>query len=131
MKARNKELLTLTIVYFILNLLLISAMSLLQYNGSGYRFIVFANLFLYLLSLASVALQKKGLQSSNPNVFVRSVYSSIILKMFIIMIAALIYVFIERSKINKPALFTAMGLYIVYTVVEVTILMKAAKKKNA
>jgi len=61
-----------------------------------------------------------------------SVYVSIMAKLFICIIAALIYIFIFRKELNKPALFTCMGLYLVYTLVEVSILTKLLKeKKNA
>jgi hypothetical protein len=57
-------------------------------------------------------------------------YASMMFKMFICIIVVLIYVFLFRSKINKPGLFTAMGMYVVYTVVEVSALMKVARTKT-
>ena len=124
--------LPITIVFIIVNILVAVFKTSLKEMGFDISFLVYANCFLLLLSIGGFRLQRKALQSSNPQAFVRGVYSSMIFKMFITMIVVLIYVFVVRSKINKPALFTAMGLYIVYTVVEVTELMKVArKKKNA
>lgn len=132
MKLRDRELFTITVVFIIINLLLVIGTEFLKEHGFDRLFLMSSNLFLYLLSLGGFALQRKGLRSPNPQAFVRGVYSSMIFKMFITMIAVLIYVFLFRSKINKPGLFTAMGLYIVYTVIEVSMLMKLArKKKNA
>jgi hypothetical protein len=58
-------------------------------------------------------------------------YASMMVKLFVTMAAVLIYFFMVRSNLNKPGLFTAMGLYIIYTVVEVRSLMKVARNKNA
>jgi Ca2+/Na+ antiporter len=56
----------------------------------------------------------------------------IMIKLFICLIAALIYIFLFRKNLNRPALFTCMGLYLVYTFIEVSVLTKMLKqKKNA
>ncbi len=132
MKFWDRELFTITIVFIIINVLLIIGATFFKGNGFDENFLRISNLFLYLLSIGAFLIQRKGLRSPNPQAFVRGVYASMIFKMFITMITVLIYVFWLKSKINKPALFTAMGLYIVYTVVEVTMLTKLARsKKNA
>jgi hypothetical protein len=71
----------------------------------------------------------KGLRSANINAFIRGVYSSLLLKMVIIMIAVIIYIFITGGKVNKPSLFTSIGIYFLYTSIEVTQLMKIARRK--
>lgn len=130
MKREYKGLFTITIIFFITNLLLIIGAAFLKNHGVDDFFLMGANMFLFFLSLGGFALQIRGLLSANPQAFVRGVYMSIMFKMFITIIAALIYVLLFKTKINKPALFIAMGLYIVYTVVEVTMLMKLARNKN-
>lgn len=120
------------LLFIILNALLLTGKTFLESRGFDREFLIWANLFLFLLSIGGFLLQRKGLESPNPQAFVRGVYASMIFKMFLVMGVVLVYVFLFRDKINKPALFTAMGLYIVYTVVEVSALMKVArKKKNA
>lgn len=74
--------------------------------------------------------QSKGIRSPDPQKFVRGVYASMMIKMFICMIAILIYIVLNKKNINKPALFTSMGIYIFYTVIEVSGLMKAARKNT-
>jgi hypothetical protein len=49
--------------------------------------------------------------------------------MVIIMIAVIFYIFITGGKVNKPSLFTSMGIYFLYTSIEVTQLMKIARRK--
>ena len=132
MNKTHKAYFPIVMLFVILNGVILTAKTFLDSRGFDREFLIWANLFLFLLSIGGFLLQRKGLQSPNPQAFVRGVYASMIFKMFVTMAAVLIYVFLVRSKINKPGLFTAMGLYIVYTAVEVTALMKLArKKKNA
>ena len=131
-KENRKAFFPIVLLFIILNGLILTFKTFLESHGFDREFLIWANLFLFFISIGGFLLQGKGLQSPNPQAFVRGMYASMMFKMFICMIVVLIYVFLFRSKINKPGLFTAMGLYIVYTVVEVTALMKVArKKKNA
>jgi len=98
--------------------------------GFDFKFLLIANLLLFLLTLAVIFIQTRGLKSPNPNVFLRGIYFSFLLKLFIIMIAVLIYVFMMKSRLNKPSLFTSMGIYILYAAAEVIQLMKIARRKN-
>jgi hypothetical protein len=44
----------------------------------------------------------------------------------------MIYIFACRKNLNKPSLFTCMGLYLLYTLMEVSTLTKRLReKKNA
>lgn len=131
-KDNRKAFFPIVLLFIILNGLILTFKTFLEGNGFDREFLIWANLFLFVLSIGGFLLQRRGLQSPNPQAFVRGVYASLMFKMFLVIIVVLIYVFLSRSKINKPGLFTSMGLYIVYTVVEVTALMKVArKKKNA
>ncbi len=131
-KENKKPFVSVALVFIILNGVIMFAKRFLESHGFDLDFLVSANLFLFLISIGAIFIQLKSLRSPNPQAFVRGMYASMMFKMFIVMIVVLIYVFLVRSRINKPGLFTAMGLYIVYTVVEVTALMKVArKKKNA
>jgi hypothetical protein len=131
MTNRNrKTYLPIVVVFIILNGLIIAGKTFLDSHGFDREFLMWANLFLFLISIGGFLLQRKGVASPNPQAFVRGVYASNLFKMFLTIIVVVVYVFLMRSKINKPALFTAMALYIVYTAVEVTALMKLARKKK-
>lgn len=129
--ASRKPHFPIAVLFILINALILAGKKYLVKWGIDPGFLIWANLFLLVISLAGFLLQKKGLRSANPNAFVRSVYASMMVKLFITMVVVLVYFFIARSKINKPGLFTAMGLYLVYTVVEVRSLMKVARDKNA
>jgi len=128
----RKTFLPVILIFIILNSFIIIFKTFLENNGFDRDFLMVANLLLFVLSLSAFYLQRRALQSNNPNAFVRGVYTAMILKLFVCMIAVAVYAFIKKSGINKPALFTSMGIYILYTSFEVAGLMKVArKKKNA
>ena len=91
--------------------------------------VIFGNLFLFLVTLFSFFIAKKGLQAKSPHAFMRSVYGSIMIKMFLTIIAAFIYIAAYGKQLNKPALFICMGLYLVYTFLEVSILTRILRHK--
>ena len=54
------------------------------------------------------------------------------LKLFVCIIAIVIYIFAFGNNLNKPSLIACMALYIIYTVIEVSVLTRILKeKKNA
>jgi len=131
MKAENKKIFAPVIFAFIIfNGIIIILKTFFKGNGFDTDFLMVANIFFFVLSLAGFFLQRKGLQSDNTNVFIRSVYSAILVKLFVCIIAVTIYAFIKRRNIDKSAIFFSMGLYIVYTSIEVATLMKVAKGKT-
>lgn len=92
--------------------------------------LIVGNTLLFVITLISFLLARRGLDNSNPHAFVRSVYISVMLKLFVCIIAAFIYISVYKSNLNKPALFVCMGLYLAYTFLEVATLMKMLKEKN-
>ena len=129
-KESRKAYLPIVLLFIIANALILVGARFTDGHDIDPGFLIWANLFLFIISIGGFMLQRKGLQSPNPQAFVRGVYASMIFKLFITMAVVLVYVFAFRNKINKPGLFIAMGLYIVYTVVEVAALMKVARKKE-
>ncbi len=117
-------------LFIIINLLIfIFKKSLIDY-GFDIPFLLIANGLLFLLSLFGFYIQTKGVRSVNVNAFVRGLYSSLLLKMFVIIAAIFIYIFVMEAHVNKPSLFTSMVIYLVYTSIEVIQLMKLARNKN-
>ena len=75
-------------------------------------------------------LAQKGLNNTNTHVFIRAIIGGIMVKLFVAVIAAFIYIALFKKNINKPALFACMGLYLVYTFFEVSVLTKQLKQKT-
>ncbi|MEO6188189.1 MAG: hypothetical protein ABIO82_00120 [Ginsengibacter sp.] len=118
------------IPFILINALVWIFESFLQAKGFDLLFLLIANALLFVLSLAALAIHVSGLKSLNINAFIRGIYGALLLKIFIVAIIVLLYVFITKGKVNKPSLFTSMGLYFVYAFFEVKQLMKISRKKQ-
>jgi hypothetical protein len=92
--------------------------------------IYIGNFILFIITSCSFFMAYGGLRHSNSNVFFRAVYGGIMIKLFACIIAAFIYISTNKDNLNKPALFICMGLYLLYTFVEVSVLMKLLKQKT-
>ena len=131
MKAQRSILLPLLLVFIICNGFFLSAKTLLAKWGIDNAVLIIANSLFLLLSLVTFFIQQKALQNSNPNVFVRSVMAGMMIKMFVCIIAIFIYWFVMKEKFSKSAVIMAMVLYLIYLVVEVSLVTKLNRKKNA
>ena len=129
LRNRFREFVPIVLIFIIVNALLISGRSWLARIKADQDVLIAANLLIFVITFFSFLLAKKGLQDPNPHAFVRSVYSSMMLKLFVCIIAAFIYISANSGTINKPALFGGMGLYLVYTFTEVSILTKMLRNK--
>jgi hypothetical protein len=107
----------------------VSAGSWLKRWAVDQEVVLYGNLLLFIISLISYRLAQKGLKNPNPHAFVRSVYTGIMIKLFVCIIAAFIYISAFRASLNKPGLFICMGLYLIYTFTEVSLLMKQLSTK--
>lgn len=99
--------------------------------GFDFNFLIIGNCFLYFIFITSIFVHSANAYSSNANAFLRSVYLAMIIKMFGSAIAIIIFVVLNNGKINNPSLLTLMLFYIIYTSIEVTVLMKSIRKRNA
>ena len=132
MQRNRSALLPIIIFFILLNALFLAGKNSLDRSGFDQSVLIIGNLVLFAATLISFVFARHGLKSKNPQAFVRSVYMSIMIKLFISVIAALIYIFLFRKNLNRPALFACMGLYLVYTFIEVSVLTRMLKeKKNA
>ena len=103
------------------------------YTGKGidYSVLMAGNCLFFLISLFVFRMQYLAMYNSNPNVFIRSVMGSMLIKLFACVIAVVAYYLISGAAFNKPAVYISMVIYVVYLVVEVRTIMKLNKTKNA
>jgi hypothetical protein len=127
---RLKGFLPILLIFVLLNAFFIVGRNMLQRWNADQDVLIIGNALLFVITFISFLLAIRGLKNPNPHAFVRSVYGSIILKLFVCMIAALVYIAIYQKDLNKIALFGCMGLYLVYTFLEVSILTKLLKQKE-
>jgi heme/copper-type cytochrome/quinol oxidase subunit 3 len=131
MQRPAKLFLPLLIVYFGIALFCFVAKKNLAALHIDVPVVQLANTFLLILSIISLLFQYNGMQDANPNVFIRRVMGSLLLKMAVCVGAILIYHFLSGGQMNNRAILVSLFLYLVYLVVEVWILMNLNRKKNA
>ncbi|HEX4959107.1 MAG TPA: hypothetical protein VFV46_13075 [Lacibacter sp.] len=92
--------------------------------------LVIGNVLIFLISLLSLYFHIKGFLDKNVQVFLRSVYGSLMIKMFGLAAIAAIYILVMKKEVNKPALFICMGLYVLYTIIEIRQVFHLLKEKK-
>lgn len=127
-----KPLRGMLLMFILLNTLFITGQKRLAERGFDTDVLIIGNMLLVIVTLTSYLLLYKSMSASNPNAFVRAMYTSFIIKFFVIALAAFIYIMIAKKAVSKPSLIVCAGLYILYTFIEVAVLTKLLKlKKNA
>ena len=129
-KNRLKPFLPIILIFVALNGFFISGRTILTRWQADQDVLIMGNMLLFIITLLSFMLAQRGLKSSNPHAFVRAIYGSMMIKFFVCLAAAFIYIFAYRKNLNKPALFICMGLYLVYTFIEVAALTKLLKQQK-
>lgn len=131
MKSLRIVLLPLIIVFLGCNSFFLMAHKLLTKWEVDNTVLIIANMLFLTITLITFFLQKKALQNSNPNVFIRSVMAGMMIKMFVCIIAIIIYWVIMQEKFSRASVFAAMLVYLIYLAVEVSLVSKMNSQKNA
>ncbi len=131
MKAKTNVLLPLLLVFVICNGFFLLASSLLAKWHIDKDVLIIANSLFLILSLITIFIQKKALDNKNPNVFIRSVMAGMMIKMFVCMIGIFIYWLLMKDKFSKVTVVAGMFVYFIYLAVEVSLITKLNKQKNA
>jgi hypothetical protein len=118
------------LLFVILNCFFIAGKNLLIKYGTDQEVLIAGNLVLFLATALSFFVYLRSLNSVNTNASIRGMYGSFMIKFFVCLIAAFAYMLAAKKNVNKPALIICMGLYIVYTVIEVSSLQKLLKQKK-
>lgn len=117
-------------VFLVLNSGFLFMVKRLEGWGFDYSVLVLGNIIVFGICFLSYWMAMKGLTTKNNHAFFRWVYGSVMLKLFLLAGVAFVYIMMSKKEVNKPALFFCMGLYIVYTFIEVSALMKVNKQKT-
>lgn len=127
MTAR-KSLFPLIFLFVFLNMLFIVFRSFLEKKGFNVDVLLVGNLVLWLITLFSAVMLQKGLKAASTAGFLRAVYGSFMIKLFIVAALVFGYLMLNKKDFNKPAIFTCMFLYLVYTFIEIRGLLKLSKQ---
>lgn len=129
-KVISKAVLPLFIFFMLVNAFCTIFKSFLTEKAIDPVVLGFANLILFVISLAIFLMQRKALQNKNPNAFVRSIMAGTFIKLMVIGISVTVYLFIAGENKSVYAIVAAMFLYLVYTIIEVRTASKMNKKNG-
>jgi hypothetical protein len=126
----NKSMLPLVVVFLVICGLVFGFREMLIQKGFDWEVLIGGNIFLYLVTSISMHLLNKGMAAPNTHAFLRNAYGGIMVKLFACAAAAFIYIVVAGDNLNKPALFACMGLYLVYTFLEMRIVLQQSNQKK-
>lgn len=114
----NKKFLPVTALFVLMNTIGLFCIYFFPIKGIKLSFILVVNLMLFVLALFNFwRIQKMDL--SKPNQMVQSVMMGTLVKMMIFAIAALIYSRQNLGPVGLITLFISMGIYLMYTFLEI------------
>lgn len=90
--------------------------------------VIAGNIVLFLATGISFFLYFKALRNNNVQAFLRMIYGGMFLKMMICLFTAFIYIMVAGKGVNKGGVIICMGLYLVYSFVEIMLLLKQSKQ---
>ncbi len=122
-----KKIMPLFLVFILVNCLALIFNIQLQKININADVVIGANCILFLISTLSIAMHKNACDKKNPNAIVRTMMAASLLKLMIAAFSIVIYVLIAKEKRNSYGVFCGLGLYIIYTFIEVRI---AGKMRN-
>jgi hypothetical protein len=126
-----KKTVPLFIVFILFTMLVFLSQPVLVKYGLDKNILLIANTLFLILGIVTFRIQQKAMQNSNPNVFIRSVMSVLMIKMFVCVIAVLVYVLSYRNSYSRTSIFAGVFLYFIYLMIEVNVLLKLNNQKNA
>jgi hypothetical protein len=128
----NKSVYPLVFVFLIVAVVILIGRNALQQQGIDWQVVMGGNVIIYVVTIISMHLLSRGMHAQSTHVFLRNAYSGILFKLMACAVAAFIYILLSGKSLNKPGLFVCMGLYLVYSFIEMRIIMKHSKqRKNA
>ena len=125
-----RHFLSAILVFIILSIAFFTLNNSLESRGFDTGVLAVGNAVLFTITFISFLMCLRALHTRNNHFFFRLIYGSFILKLVILAATAFIYIMSVRENVNKPALFFCMGLYVIYTFIEVNALIKITKRKK-
>ena len=126
----NKSIFPLVIAFLVFGAMILIFREDLVLHSYDWQVLSGGNLFIYLITVVSMHMLSKGLHAANTNAFLRNAYGGILFKLFGCAAAAFIYILASGNNLSKRSLITCMFLYLVYTFIELYIIMKQSNAKK-
>ncbi|HKH60007.1 MAG TPA: hypothetical protein VKA49_04195 [Flavitalea sp.] len=127
-----RAILPILLIFIISNGFILTAGALASKWNIDTDVVIIGNLVLFLATAISFFFYYKALRNNNVQAFLRMIYGGMFLKMMICLFAAFIYIMIAGKAVNKGAIITCLFFYLLYSFVEIVMLLKQSKqRKNA
>jgi len=127
---RNRPWLILVVIFAALNGMCIFWENWFAKKGVDTDVVILGNLIVFVATLFSFFIYIGSLKNKTGTGALKGMYGSFAVKFFICLLAVVIYLIAFKENINKPALIICMGLYFIYTVIEVSALQKILRRKK-
>ncbi len=124
-------LLPLLLLFGVFDVLFIIFGRWLDANNINHSVLLLANVLFFLLGLITTFIHTQTLKNNNAYAFVRSVTLASFIKLIVIAVAVLLYLFKAGNNKSIYAIGVAMIVYIFYTIIEVKAAMQLNKNRNA
>lgn len=115
----RKYFLPILLIFIIINSACLFLQAFLHEKGIDARVILGANIILFILSVIALLMHISAVKNPNPQVFVRSVMAASFIKLMVLALSALAYLALAKESRNIPGVIASMGLYVIYTVIEI------------
>ena len=120
----------IVVIFVVIALLVVTTRSWLAAQWSmDFMVVLVGNAVLFLATALSFYLYSKALRNNNTQLFLRMMYSSLLVKMVFCLIATLLYLVVAGKGFNKAGVIASLILYVVYTYAEVKVLMRLIKNQ--
>jgi hypothetical protein len=128
--TQNYRMLTrpLVILYIISTALFIIFRPGLEAKGINAVVVIVANLLLFTVTMLNLFFQYRNMDNPNPNAVIRGVIAGTFLKLFLLAASVIVYLLAAGAQRSVNAVFVGMGLYVIYTWLEVRISLKLKPK---
>lgn len=128
-KSTKSWVLPLAVLYVLVDLALYPLQSFFATHKVNTMVVLGANTVLFAATVLNIVFQEKNLNNPNPAAVIRGVMAGTFLKLFALAATAMIYLLAAGGNRSVNAVFIGMGLYIVYTWLEVRITLRMKPKK--
>jgi hypothetical protein len=120
----------IAVIFVVIALLVLATRQWLAVQWSmDFMVVLVGNAVLFLATGFSFYLYSKALRNNNTQLFLRMMYSSLLVKMVFCLAATLLYLFVAGKDFNKAGIIASLILYVVYTYAEVKVLMRLSKNQ--
>lgn len=131
MKKIQQLLLPVLILFAASTAFIFTGSNFLGQKGIDTKTLLWGNIFFMLITVVNFFIQLKAIKNKNPQVFVRSVMASMMIKMLAVIALLAVYWMVSGDKFSKPTVFAGLVLYMIYFILGTTSVMKLNRQKNA